>query len=842
MLVDARAIRVFFFSRQLAPPVTGEESMRQFLRLMGLFSFGLAIALADGAAAWSASPSLGVILPRGLQRGATSVLTFHGGNLADAKEILFFSPGFEVTKLEPSPGAVKATIKVAKDCRLGEHVAHVRTATGLTEYRTFWVGPFPDVKEKEPNSDFKSPQPIPMNVTVAGVIDNEDVDYYVIDAKKGQRISAEIEGMRLGVTMFDPYIAILDSKRFELITADDSPLLKQDALASIIAPADGKYVIQVRESSYGGDGNCHYRLHVGNFPRPIAVYPAGGKLGEEVQVRFLGDPTGDIVKKVKLPSQPVPDFGLVPEDATGTAPSEIPFRLSTAGNVLEKEPNDTLKEATPAELPNALNGILEKPGDVDFFKFKAKKGQTYEVECYGRRIRSAIDPVMYLYNAQGGALLANDDSRGPDPYFRFTAPADGEYYLSITDHLKRGGPGFVYRVEFLPVEPKVTTGLPQVARYSQFRQQMYVARGNRFGAVISASRENFGGDLLLDPRNMPPGIKVIADPMPANASTMPVVFEAAKDAPLSGRLVDLQAKSIDPKLKVSGGFFNHAEFVIAAPGQSLFSWCDVDRMAVAVLDELPYTLEIVEPKVPLVQSGLMQLKIRAHRKPGFVEPINVQVPFLPPGVGGVPAVDIPKGQNEVLFPLNANGGAEVKKWKIFALGSANVNGGAAWASSQMANLEITPPYIQFNIQRAAVEQGQKTDLVCGVTVNHPFDGAAKVQVLGFPPKVTSPEMELKKDMKELVFKVSTEKASPAGTHRNIFCQAIIMEHGEPIVHYVGGTELRIDQPLPAPTKPAAAPAAVAKKEAPKAAAAPKRLTRLEALRLEAKEKAQTVAK
>ena len=56
-------------------------------------------------------------------------------------------------------------------------------------------------------------------------------------------------------------------------------------------------------------------------------------------------------------------------------------------------------------------------------------------------------------------------------------PADGEYCLSIYDHLQRGGPGFVYRVEFLPVEPKITTGLPQVARYSQLRQQIYVARG-----------------------------------------------------------------------------------------------------------------------------------------------------------------------------------------------------------------------------------------------------------------------------------------------------------------------------------------------------------------------------
>jgi Bacterial pre-peptidase C-terminal domain len=797
--------------------------MRRWMRSILLAAL-TACLLVDGAiSAQAASPSLGVILPRGLQRGKESVLTFHGGQLADAKEIMFFSPGFTVTKLEPSAGSVKATIKVAPDCRLGEHVCHVRTASGVTEYRTFYVGPFKEIEEKEPNTEFTTPQPIPMNVTVNGIVQSEDVDYFVIDAKKGQRISAEIEGMRLGVTMFDPYIAILDSKRFELITADDTPLLKQDAAASIIAPADGKYYIQVRETSYGGDGNCYYRLHVGNFPRPIAVYPAGGKLGDQVEVRFLGDPTGDIVKQVKLPTQAIANYELVPEDKTGTSPSGIPFRLSDHGNVLEKEPNNSVKEATPAELPMALNGILEKPGDVDFFKFKMKKGETYEIECYGRRLRSAIDPVMVLYNAAGQGITSNDDSRGPDPYFRFTAPADGEYVLSISDHLQRGGPGYVYRVEFQPVEPKVTTGLPQVARYSQLRQQIYVARGNKFGALMSAGRENFGGDLLMDPKGMPKGLKLIADPMPGNASTMPVVFEAAKDAPLAGSLVDFQARVADPKQKITGGFFNHAEYVISAPGQSLYSWCDVDRVAVVVCEELPYTLEIVEPKVPLVQGGSMQLKIRAHRKKGFTEPINVQVPFLPPGVGGVPAVDIPKGQDEVLFPLNANGGAEVKKWKIFALGQANVNG-AAYASSNLTNLEIAPPYLQFNMQRAAVEQGQGTDLVCSVTINKPFKGAAKVDVLGLPPKVLTPQADLKAEMKELVFKLKTDKGSPAGTHRNIFCQVVITENGEPVLHNVGGTELRIDQPLPASPKPAAAPAQVAKKEAPKAE---KRLTRLE---------------
>ena len=150
------------------------------------------------------------------------------------------------------------------------------------------------MEEKEPNNEFLTPQKIPLNCTVHGVANNEDVDYFAVEAKKGQRISVEIEGMRLGTTFFDPYIAILDSKRFELATSDDTALLKQDGCLSIVAPADGTYIVMVRETSYRGNGACQYRLHVGTFPRPMAVVPAGGKLGEEVELRFIGDATGEI--------------------------------------------------------------------------------------------------------------------------------------------------------------------------------------------------------------------------------------------------------------------------------------------------------------------------------------------------------------------------------------------------------------------------------------------------------------------------------------------------------------------------------------------------------------------
>ena len=82
-----------------------------------------------------------LILPRGVQRGADNVLTFSGGQLGDAQEIFFYEPGFQVTKIEPKDANnFAATVKVAADCRLGEHVAQVRTKSGISDYRTFYVG------------------------------------------------------------------------------------------------------------------------------------------------------------------------------------------------------------------------------------------------------------------------------------------------------------------------------------------------------------------------------------------------------------------------------------------------------------------------------------------------------------------------------------------------------------------------------------------------------------------------------------------------------------------------------------------------------------------------------
>ncbi len=644
--------------------------------------------------------------------------------------------------------------------------------------------------------------------------------------------------------MFDPYVAILDAKRFELAAADDTPLAIQDCVASAVAPEDGKYIVEVRESSYGGNGNCRYRLHVGNFPRPTAVYPAGGKIGEEIEVRFIGDAAGEFTQKYKLPEKIINEYGVIAGKDGSFATSWNRFRLSDVGNALEKEPNNAREQASPAEFPQALNGILQEKGDQDFFKFTAKKGQSFDVECFGRRVRSPIDPVMYLYNAGGGQIAANDDSRGPDSYFRFNIPADGDYYLMVRDHLMRGGPDYVYRVEFLPVKPRLSLSIPRTERYGQYRQQIFVGRNNRFGTLINAGRGNFGGPLVLEPEALPQGITMHAEPMPANLSTMPVVFEAAADAPLNGGLFDFIGRHQE-NAEIRGGFTNTSDYIVSSPGQSRYYTKTVNRLPIAVIDEIPFKIDIIPPKVPVARNGSMQLRIKVTRKEGFTGAVNVILPFRPPGIGAASSINIPGDKDEGLYPINANGGAAVGTWKIFALGSSNVGGGAGWSSSQLCPLEISEQFVLFAIDRGACEQGQETELVCKLDQKKEFPGEALARIFGLPNKAATTEMKFTKDTKELVFKVTTQKDTPAGRHKTVFCQITIPMNGENIVHNAGGTELRVDKPLPPKVEPKPMPKPVAKaapKPAPKPAEPPKRrLTRLEKLRLEKAEKAKAAA-
>lgn len=803
--------------------------------------FAAVAALVCTASLPAAAPRFTELLPRGVQRGSEVDVTLSGTNLEDAEELMLYDVGMQVISFSHSDRddqkgrQIRVRLKIADDCPIGAQRMRVRTRTGLTEIQNLYVGALPVIEEKEPNTDFTQPQPIPLDVTVHGRVDREDVDYYVVEAKQGERLTAEIFGTRLGHSAgnnyFDPYLAILNEDRFELVANDDTPLVWNDAVVSLIVPEDGKYIIQVRDAAYQGDGRAYYLLSVGRFPRPQGIIPSGGKPGETLTVTLLGDVLGPITREVTLPAEiRDPDrFGLDVQDDHGLAPSVQPFRISPLENVVEQEPNNDRNTATPGPVPAAFNGVIGEPGDVDFFRFAANKDQQFDLEVYARRNRSALDPVVNVYRAKdGGGIGGNDDSRGPDSYYRFRAPEDGEYVVAVRDHLNRGGPAFTYRLEITPVEPGLTAEPIEFARYVQ--PELEIPQGGGRGIVVNVQRRDFGGPVTFVCDDLPAGVRIECPEGWRVAGQIPVVLYAADDAPVTGKYASIQARLADPNqpnLNVSAPL-QQKNLMIRGQNNNRV-WEELTtRMPVVVTDRVPFRCWIEAPKVPIVQGGSMNLVVKCEKAEGFDADIEVRLLHNPPGVNSSTSSKIPKGQTETVIAINAAGNAAVAESQIAVRCIANIGNGNVESCTPFVPLRVEEQYVKFTFAQGAVNQGSETPYVVTVEKRKDFEGEAEVKLVGLPANATCEPLKLTKDTAELVFTIKAPENTPTGMNKNLICQVLVPESGDLIAHNIGSGVLRVDPPPPKPKQPATASAAA--QPAPQAAAPARPLSRLELLR------------
>jgi hypothetical protein len=203
---------------------------------------------------------------------------------------------------------------------------------------------------------------------------------------------------------------------------------------------------------------------------------------------------------------------------------------------------------------------------------------------------------------------------------------------------------------------------------------------------------------------------------------------------------------------------------------------------------------------------------------------------------------IPEGQTECVLPMNAAPNAAARKWKTVVHAVADAGKGPVWTASQLFTLEVAAPVVTLTMERPAVEQGGSTQLFCKVAVPTPFEGKAKVTLVGLPAKVTTQVIEITKDSKEFSFPITADKTSPVGQH-NVFAQVVIDKGGELITGNTGGTQLRIDVPLPpkVATATPVTPNPPPKTPTPAPMTPEKRLTRLEQLRKEAEEREKAAA-
>ncbi len=771
----------------------------------------LASCIFPAIAAIAGSPTVGQVIPSAAQRGTEAEVTLTGGNLGDARTLLFDQKGIEcVSVSEVTAGKFKAKLKIAADARLGEYAFRAITNSGIGDVKLFFVTPFPVQKEAdEVAAEPYKVQPAKLGTTIYGTAPGEDQDHFEVEAKKGQRISAEVVGVRIATQAhLDAHLKITTADGKELAEQDDSVFTRQDPSVSVIAPEDGKYRVILRDSTNSGQGPCNYLLHIGSYPRPTIVYPLGGMAGETVKFTMLGDAGGPFEQTVKLPAEPQDRFEIIAEKDGEIAPQPNFVRVSPFPNVLEVEPNNTIQTATPSKYapPVALNGIIQEKGDVDYFKFTAQKGMVYEVNVRARMLRSPLDPVVEIYNDKGGRLALNDDAGGPDSYVRWTAPADGDFFLQVHDQLMRGGPLFAYRAEIAKMAPALITYLPEmVINSSQQRRSVPVPKGNRYATLVQVKRADVGGDVLLEPKGLPAGVSAAFDKADKSVDRIAMVFEAKPDAAPAQTEFIIEAKLTEPpKDTTVASRIAHRVETSENGNQKSYYGVDEHALPIAVTDEIPVTINYVQQKVPILQNGSMALKVLVERRNDFKGPIDIQVLYAPPGVGTPGTVNIPgekkdgdktiAAQNEGSITISANGNAPIAKWKTVIVGTADFGKGPTWMSTQLFDLEVAAPFVTGAIVRTFIDQGGEGSMTVKLDQKNAFEGKAKIALIGLPQGVTAEEREITKDDTEVKFALKATPTAQVGQAKTVFASFTLVRDGETMTNTIAsGGILRVDK-------------------------------------------------
>ncbi|NIP91943.1 MAG: hypothetical protein GWO24_00040, partial [Akkermansiaceae bacterium] len=323
--------------------------------------------------------------------------------------------------------------------------------------------------------------------------------------------------------------------------------------------------------------------------------------GGQQQFTFIGDPAGDIESQLNLPGEERLFNALVKHGEWFT-PSGLPVRLSPLPCVNEIEPNEGSKEATPEQAPGvpvAFHGILSKNEDKDWFRFQGKKGQKLRAQVHARSLRSPLDAYIIVRKQGASSQIGNnDDAEGgsPDSRLDFEIPEDGIYNINIRDQLYGSGPDYTYRIEIVERGPSLSASLPYAERNNSQKWKMInVPRGNRVGRVLNLGRSNIGCDLQLEAPHLPSGLTIDSDPAPRSLSSMPVIFEAAEDAEIAGGLYRLKVK--DPESGLTGPWSETINHIEVNNAGTFHSYSD-ERLAIAVIEEAPFHLDLQVPPVP----------------------------------------------------------------------------------------------------------------------------------------------------------------------------------------------------------------------------------------------------
>lgn len=304
------------------------------------------------------------------------------------------------------------------------------------------------------------------------------------------------------------------------------------------------------------------------------------------------------------------------------------FGVDVFPNINEVEDNSSFEKAQKlAALPVIVTGQCAG-GDVDYFRFPARKGQKLVIEAESSRMASAVLPQLRLTDAEQRFLAADDtQSLDGDGRIVFDVQADGDYVVEISDSRYRGGNPPHYRLK--------------IAEYDVI-EEVFPPGGKRGETIEFTLR----GPTLANPIKVQ---RTLAD-TPLMRGVMPLTLDGvAKVGMISPQVA---VGDLPERLWIKNAGKDPKALDVLPPltiNSRLERKGDVDRFQFPAKPGQRFRIAVQAETLGSQLDGVLRVTDQAGKQLALVDDVD-----LPPPAPGLPAVKAADPSLDVTVPADAN--------------------------------------------------------------------------------------------------------------------------------------------------------------------------------------------
>lgn len=577
-------------------------AFQRFNRFMvGLFLLSLAAGLAAGADRPKPSysePELHTLAPLGGSVGSSLEVEVRGKFLAGAHAAWMEHDAFEVRVKSVAPVAspdaegdekaeskddveyrVGLQIDIASDATPGPHPLRLVAAGGVSNRLYLQIHQDPVIAESSrPHQQPATAQPVAVPVVVNGTIARQgELDYYSLEAAKGQEVAFEVifshetltKGFRPQLRIYETAGSWLGSRKLtqlafhsevhgeiNLSPGEAGPPIGTTPINSGLKYRFGKagrYLVEVASERFQGKPEYAYQLRVAPAGADYQSRLKDSEWGRTFTRRIGADRLDALWARTVTSNRPTdpgaegqpasgrPDPETTYDNQKGKRPAPVPNRVT---HWTEKEPNDDSGRATEVALPGLIQGSIDRPGDVDTYRFKLSSAQrlAFEIQTPGLS-PPHFTPRFEIRDAAGRSMVTNLHkvnstlSEGQwvvkdiESKVIETFDQEGEYTVEVRDVTSRNGsPECRYRLLIRPQIPHLGEfTVETLKRGTEDRRvdplRINLAAGEAKTLIITARVEEIDaritdslgerafdwgtGEMILQAEGLPPGVQAL---------------------------------------------------------------------------------------------------------------------------------------------------------------------------------------------------------------------------------------------------------------------------------------------------------------------------------------------